>query len=112
MGSLPFIQSGSSWAPNGINADFGLWGGGVWTSNDVTSSEPGAANTGFQVLKGGVTDWFIDAHGLEEGATMKLVRPPAGAHLSSAMGDFTGFVRTDSGCKHQCADVKLVLAGR
>ncbi len=80
-----------------FNSDHVLygWGGGVWTSNDVTSSEPGAANPGFQVLKGGVTHWAIGADGIEEGATIKLVSPPAGAHLISAMGDFKGFVHTD-----------------
>ena len=98
----PFTDAGGpgNWinlAIDPFNSDrvFYGWGGGIWASNDVTVSEPGTANAGFQVLKGGVTHWTTGADGIEEGATIKLVSPPAGAHLITAMGDFKGFVHTD-----------------
>jgi hypothetical protein len=80
-----------------FNSDHVLygWGGGIWATNEVTKSEPGTVNGSFKVLKGGTTHWTIGANGIEEGATIKLVSPPAGAHLISAMGDFKGFVHTD-----------------
>jgi hypothetical protein len=58
-------------------------GQGIWSSDDVTAADTGAA-----------TSWRFDDDGLEETVPLDLASPP-GASLLSALGDIAGF-RHDS----------------
>lgn len=58
-------------------------GSGMWGSNDVTAADSGRA-----------THWTIPAKGLEETATLGLIKPP-GLPLISALGDVSGFRHED-----------------
>lgn len=86
-----------SLAINPFDSDHVLYGTGatIWATNEVTKSEPGTPNPGFLVLRGGATNWTVGALGIEETAVLKLISPPAGAHLISALGDINGFVHDD-----------------
>jgi hypothetical protein len=61
-----------------------ITGGGIWSSNDVTAADTGAA-----------THWTFDDDGLEETVVQDLISPPAGAPLLSAVGDLGGFRHDD-----------------
>ncbi|MFI6845279.1 RICIN domain-containing protein [Kitasatospora sp. NPDC050467] len=58
-------------------------GSGMWGSSDVTAADSGRP-----------THWTIPAKGLEETATLGLVKPP-GLPLISALGDVSGFRHDD-----------------
>ncbi|WP_030294705.1 RICIN domain-containing protein [Streptomyces katrae] len=58
-------------------------GSGMWGSRDVTAADSGRA-----------THWTIPAKGLEETATLGLIKPP-GLPLISALGDVSGFRHED-----------------
>ncbi|AWZ03994.1 carbohydrate-binding protein [Streptomyces sp. ICC1] len=58
-------------------------GSGMWGSHDVTAADSGRA-----------THWTIPAKGLEETATLGLIKPP-GLPLISALGDVSGFRHED-----------------
>ncbi|KJS61685.1 carbohydrate-binding protein [Streptomyces rubellomurinus] len=58
-------------------------GSGMWGSTDVTAADSGRP-----------THWNIPAKGLEETATLALVKPP-GQPLISALGDVSGFRHED-----------------
>uniref|UniRef100_A0AAU2VEP4 RICIN domain-containing protein n=1 Tax=Streptomyces sp. NBC_00003 TaxID=2903608 RepID=A0AAU2VEP4_9ACTN len=58
-------------------------GSGMWGSNDVTAADHGRA-----------THWTVPGKGLEETATLGLVKPP-GLPLISALGDVGGFRHDD-----------------
>ncbi|KJS56129.1 carbohydrate-binding protein [Streptomyces rubellomurinus subsp. indigoferus] len=58
-------------------------GSGMWGSTDVTAADSGRP-----------THWSIPAKGLEETATLALVKPP-GQPLISALGDVSGFRHED-----------------
>ncbi|WP_371645524.1 acyltransferase domain-containing protein [Streptomyces sp. NBC_00597] len=58
-------------------------GSGMWGSNGVTAADTGRA-----------THWTIPAKGLEETATLGLIKPP-GLPLISALGDVSGFRHED-----------------
>ena len=74
-----------------------LYGTGatIWATNEVTHSEPGTQNGSFEVLRGRATNWTVGALGIEETAVIKLLSPPTGVHLISALGDINGFVHDD-----------------
>ncbi|MFI5649489.1 RICIN domain-containing protein [Kitasatospora sp. NPDC051705] len=58
-------------------------GSGMWGSSDVTAADGGRP-----------THWTVPARGLEETATLGLVKPP-GLPLISALGDIGGFRHDD-----------------
>lgn len=58
-------------------------GSGMWGSRDVTAADSGRE-----------THWTIPAKGLEETATLGLIKPP-GLPLISALGDVSGFRHED-----------------
>jgi len=60
------------------------WGGGIWTTDDLTAADAGKP-----------THWSVGANGIEETAVLGLLSPTAGAHLISALGDVCGFVHAD-----------------
>jgi hypothetical protein len=57
-----------------------ITGGGIWSSDNVTIADQGAA-----------TLWSFDDNGLEETVVLDLASPPTGAPLLSAVGDIAGF---------------------
>ncbi|HKT27059.1 hypothetical protein [Dyella sp.] len=59
------------------------WGGGIWTTYDLTDADAGKP-----------TYWSVGASGIEETAVLTLVSPTSGAHLISGLGDVCGFVHT------------------
>ena len=61
-----------------------ITGGGIWSSNDVTAADTGAA-----------THWTFEDDGLEETVVQDLISPPAGVPLLSAVGDLGGFRHDD-----------------
>ncbi len=61
-----------------------ITGGGIWSSDDVTDADKGAA-----------TLWTFEDDGLEETVVQDLISPPAGAPLFSAVGDIGGFRHDD-----------------
>jgi len=61
-----------------------ITGGGIWSSDDVTAADTGAA-----------THWTFDDSGLEETVVQDLISPPSGAPLLSAVGDLGGFRHDD-----------------
>lgn len=85
-----------------MSADFGHWiaeikidpfnpdramyvtGATIWKTDDLTASDRGAA-----------THWTVGAEGLEETAVDRLVSPPVGAQVISALGDIGGFEHFD-----------------
>ncbi|MFJ4879059.1 RICIN domain-containing protein [Streptomyces sp. NPDC088745] len=58
-------------------------GSGIWGSKDVTAAD-----------RGGRTHWTVPAKGVEETATLGLMKPP-GQPLISALGDVSGFRHED-----------------
>ena len=60
------------------------YGGGIWTSDDLTAADAGKP-----------THWRVGANGIEETAVLGLLSPTAGAPLISALGDVCGFVHND-----------------
>ena len=89
------------WTPLGqLQAPFGNWGevvidpfnsahafytfgGGMWTTNNLTAADSGLP-----------TNWTIGASGIEETAVIAMISPTAGAPLISGIGDVCGFVHT------------------
>jgi hypothetical protein len=67
---------------NSAHAMYG-WGGGIWTTYDLTDADAGKP-----------TYWSVGASGIEETAVMALLSPTAGPHLLSGLGDVCGFVHT------------------
>ena len=67
---------------NSAHAMYG-WGGGIWTTYDLTDADAGKP-----------TYWSNGANGIEETAALTLVSPTSGAHLISGLGDVCGFVHT------------------
>jgi hypothetical protein len=63
---------------------FFITGQGLWSSDDLTASDTGAA-----------THWTFDDNGLEETVALDLASPPAGAPLLSGVGDIAGFKHDD-----------------
>ena len=61
-----------------------ITGAGIWSSDDVTAADTGAA-----------THWTFEDDGLEETVVQDLASPPAGAPLLSAVGDLGGFRHDD-----------------
>jgi hypothetical protein len=61
-----------------------ITGQGIWSSDDVTAADTGAA-----------THWRFDDDGLEETVALDLISPPLGAPLLSAVGDIAGFRHDD-----------------
>jgi hypothetical protein len=57
-----------------------ITGQGVWSTDDVTMADSGAA-----------THWTFDDSGLEETVVLDLASPPTGAPLLSGVGDIGGF---------------------
>ena len=64
-----------------------ITGQGLWSSDDVTMADSGAA-----------THWSFDDNGLEETVVLDLASPPTGPPLLSGVGDIGGF-------KHDALDV-------
>ncbi len=64
-----------------------ITGQGLWSTDDVTMADSGAA-----------THWSFDDSGLEETVVLDLAGPPTGAPLLSGVGDIGGF-------KHDALDV-------
>lgn len=73
---------------------------------EIDPSNPGHAlfTTGYggyetfnldDIDKGKPTKWEIMGTGIEETVALELLSPPKGAHLISAIGDYTGFVHWD-----------------
>jgi hypothetical protein len=63
-----------------------ITGQGLWSTNDITMAESGAA-----------THWTFDDSGLEETVVLDLASPPTGALLLSGVGDIGGFRHDDLG---------------
>ncbi len=61
-----------------------ITGQGIWSSEDITAADTGAA-----------TNWRFEDDGLEETVVLDLASPPAGAPLLSAVGDIAGFRHDD-----------------
>jgi hypothetical protein len=61
-----------------------ITGQGLWSSDDVTAADTGAA-----------TNWSFADDGLEETVALDLASPPAGAPLLSGVGDIAGFRHDD-----------------
>ena len=61
-----------------------ITGQGIWSSDDVTAADTGAA-----------THWIFADDGLEETVVLDLASPPAGALLLSGVGDIAGFRHDD-----------------
>ena len=61
-----------------------ITGQGLWSSDDVTMADSGAA-----------THWTFDDSGLEETVVLDLASPPTGAPLLSGVGDIGGFKHDD-----------------
>jgi photosystem II stability/assembly factor-like uncharacterized protein len=59
-------------------------GYGGWETFDLTDVDAGKP-----------THWSIMSKGIEETVALKLLSPPTGAHLISAIGDYGGFVHWD-----------------
>ncbi len=63
-----------------------ITGQGLWSTDDVTMADSGAA-----------THWTFDDSGLEETVVLDLASPPSGAPLLSGVGDIGGFKHDDLG---------------
>jgi hypothetical protein len=63
-----------------------ITGQGLWSTNDLTAADTGAATT-----------WSFGDDGLEETVVLDLASPPAGAPLLSGVGDIGGFQHTNLG---------------
>ena len=61
-----------------------ITGQGLWSTDDVTMADSGAA-----------THWTFDDSGLEETVVLDLASPPSGAPLLSGVGDIGGFKHDD-----------------
>jgi hypothetical protein len=61
-----------------------ITGQGLWSSDDVTAADSGAA-----------TNWTFADAGLEETVALDLASPPSGAPLLSGVGDIGGFKHDD-----------------
>jgi hypothetical protein len=61
-----------------------ITGQGLWSSDDVTAADSGAA-----------TNWTFEDAGLEETVVLDLASPPSGAPLLSGVGDIGGFKHDD-----------------
>jgi len=60
---------------------FYTFGGGVWTTLNLTAADSGQA-----------TNWSVGANGIEETAVLALLSPTSGVPLISGLGDVCGFV--------------------
>ena len=90
----PWVKFGASTANFGnwgqvvidpFNSAHAMYGTGqtVWTTNNLTAADSGAA-----------TNWTIGANGIEETAVLAMISPTSGAPLVSGLGDICGFVHT------------------
>ena len=68
---------------NSAHAMYG-YGGGIWSTSDLTSADSGQA-----------THWSVGANGIEETAVLAMISPTAGAPLISGLGDVCGFVHAN-----------------
>ena len=68
---------------NSAHAMYG-YGGGIWSTSDLTSADSGQA-----------TQWSLGDNGIEETAVLAMISPTAGAPLISGLGDVCGFVHTN-----------------
>ncbi|GGA02724.1 sialidase family protein [Dyella caseinilytica] len=67
---------------NSAHAMYGF-GGGIWSTSDLTSADAGQA-----------THWSVGASGIEETAVLAMISPTTGVPLISGLGDVCGFVHT------------------
>ncbi len=62
---------------------FYTFGGGIWTTSNLTAADRGQA-----------TNWTVGSIGIEETAVLALLSPTSGVPLISGLGDVCGFVHT------------------
>lgn len=70
--------------PNNPNRAWYVTGATIWRTDDLTKAD-----------KGQPTHWNVNATGIEETAVLKLISPPVGAQVISALGDIGGFAHSD-----------------